>query len=458
MSQDKTVFDRFSARVEKSRVRLFFLNLTRRISEVLRFIVSTGKGRWITALVCGVVLSFVCYIMDNQPYNILEKSQLYYFLELPFRPKTQTFDTNVCFVNVSHDRQLVDVNPDDHDAGNTDIADRGKLLQFLRKIKEENVRYEGIILDIRFEKKLKSVYDDSLFSQIVRMRNIVVADHRPEDPGEPLVDPVLQPKLGMSDYKSVGNVSNFSRYSFLQGKKPSIALKMYDEHNGQPTSVKRLWRLPVYFSKGHLCVNSPMLFISGTVYSVENLPAPEDDNDMTVFDYMAEYPYYEDLGADFLNMDERDWKADLDGKYIVIADFENDVHDTYVGKVPGAYIIWMAYKHLQGRHHILSWLYIFLTIIGYMLVFYFQFFINGVANRSEYSGKEVSQSLLSAVRWIASFGFLFLLTFFFYKCFQTRYNITVPVLFVTGINFLLQMSNKHEKNTSDFDSCGAAAR
>lgn len=457
MSWLKRLFDWMTSRVENSKTHKFFSHLSAKLSDVFHWLTDTSQKRWTVAFVCALVLSAICYVLDNQPYNKLEDSRLFYYLERPFQPKTKAYDTNVCFINISHDRQLVYVNPDDHDAGNTDITDRRKLLQFLRKIEDDSVKYKFIMMDIRFDRDLQTEYDDSLFHQIARMPNIVIAHHYYGEEDDQIADTVLRPFVGMSDYQIKGNLTNFSRYTFLQNKRPSLALKMYDDCLGQPTSIEQWGDIPVYFSDHHLCANAPMLYITGNIYSIMNLPAPEEDNDMTLFDYMASYPYYEDLGADFLLLDGRDWNADMDGRYIVVADFENDIHDTYVGKVPGAYITWMAFKYLVGGHHILSWTYIFLSVIGYMLIIYFLFYIDGVANKPEYKDNKVAQSLLSAVRWLGSVGLLYLVTFLFYRFFQMRFNITFPIMFITiVINFIIQISNKHEKSiTTDGDPIAA---
>lgn len=436
-----------------------FSRLSSKVSCFITWLKAKTLRQWLLALVLSLSLCILCYVIDNQPYNKLEVSDLFYFLERPFQLKPHTCDTNVCFVNVSHDRQLVFINPDDHDAGNTDITDRKKLLQFLRKIEEDHVKYKFIMIDISFDKELQTEYDDSLFHQIAKMPNIVIAHHHYEEKDDQIADTVLRPKVGMSDYRIIGNVNNFSRYTFLQKKKSSIALKMYDDYIGQPTSIKQLGNLPVYFSDHHFCANSPMLYISGNIYSIMDLPAPEEENDMTLFDYAAAYSYYEDLGADFLLLDGRDWNADMNGKYIVIGDFENDIHDTYAGKVPGAYITWMAYKYLVGKHHVLSWVYILLSIIGYTLVIYFLFYINAVANKPEYKENKVAQRLLSAVRWIGSFGLLYLVTFLFYRFFQMRFNITIPILFISiVINFIIQVSNKYAKDNPTNDAPNAPTR
>ena len=278
------LFKRITSFVEKSIVRKWRSDFSTKLSGFLHSLVSTTFRQWIVAFVCSLAICISCYIIDNQPYSILEDSDLYYLLERPFQPKIQSCDTDVCFVNVSHDRQLAYINPDDHDAGNTDITDRRKLLQFLRKIEDDQVKYKYIMMDIRFDKNLKTEYDDSLFHQIAKMRDIVIAHHHSDSEDYDLADTILRPKLGMSDYRIIPTAGSFSRYTFLQDNKPSLALKMYDEYMKQPTSIKKSRRLPIFSSNRHLCANSPLLYITGKVYSIMNLPTMEEDNDMTLSD------------------------------------------------------------------------------------------------------------------------------------------------------------------------------
>ena len=84
----------------------------------------------------------------------MEKSLLYYLLEWPFNSDSTTDNEEACFINISHDRQLVSIDPRDSTAGNIDITDRAKLLAFLQMLERDNVPYKYILLDIRFEKGL----------------------------------------------------------------------------------------------------------------------------------------------------------------------------------------------------------------------------------------------------------------------------------------------------------------
>lgn len=390
------------------------------------------------SLCLAILLAVTCYIAENQPYNLLEKSLLYYLLEAPFHSQGKNLEDNVCFINVSHDRTMVNLDAQDSLSGCTDITDRSKLLSFLLKLEEEKVPYRYILMDIRFEKGLETAMDSLLFNQILGMRDIVIAHHMNDawDNYE-IADPRLIDKAGLSDYHMFGFVSNFSRYSFLQNKIPSIALKMYDDVMNQSTSIRQLWSFPVYFSNRHLCANSPMLFISGNVYDKTVAPKQKDGNLP-----LMPVNFYMDLGSDILNLEGRNFNADFGGKFIVIGDFEHDIHDTYSGRVPGAYINWAAFQHLRSGRHILSWSFVFFTLLGYFLIIYFLFYINNVSLKVSYVNDKKAQSLLLLMRWIGSVGLMYFVTFISYKWFSVRYNITVPLIFIAITNFIIQIVNK----------------
>ena len=140
------------------------------------------------------------------------------------------------------------------------------------------------------------------------------------------------------------------------------------------------------------------------------------------------------------------WNGDLDNKVIVIANFEDDVHDTYVGKVSGAYITWMAYQHLCADRHVLSWWFLLLNVLCYAAICYFLICLNRVANIKRYVDSEKAQRFISFLRWVGSVGLLYLLTLILYWGMQVRFNLTVPFLMITFVNFVLKIVNKHSKN------------
>lgn len=404
------------------------------------------KKTIIFSLIMATVLSVTCYVMENLSVDLLGKSWLYYLFEKPFKPKEFQSDQQVAFINVSHDRQLVNLVPGDSILGNIDITDRKALLTFLQRLEQEKVNYEYILLDLRFEKGLETEVDSLLFDQILHMRKIVIATHDSlSNGGYEIADPRLLSRAGRSDYKQFGIASDFSRYTFLQDGEPSLALKMYDEVHGRTsTSIRKVGKLPLYVAERRLCVNSPMIFISGNVYN-ENIAmmiAAEKGRFMLDPDSDC---FYQDLGADFLNIG-CDLKADLDNKYIVIADFERDTHDTYVGNISGAYITWMAFQYLMKRLHLLSWSFVILYFCIYLLIVLMLFYINKQLLNPNYANNLAVQTFCRWFRWLASIFLLYIVTFLAYDYFQVRYNVTIPILFIMFTNFVIKNANRYEKD------------
>lgn len=407
-------------------------------------LVSSKKKQYVFSLICAIILSIVCYFKENRAFSHSDNSFLFYVLEMPIRQWTQKSDLNVHFINVSQDRQLVYLDPYDSTMGNTDITDRHKLLQFLQKLDTGNVHYSGILMDLRFDKAHVTEWDTLLFNQIMRMRNVVVANHKGDAwDSYDIASEELLSKSGISDYPQVAYMTSFSKYTFLHKKGPSLPLKLYDDiYNQGKTSMKQCLGLPMYVSGGHLCINSPMLPIIGDVYDIFSAPSEESDVDGSV----QLYNFYENLGADWLAMEGRCWTADLDDSYIVIGDFENDVHATYVGSRPGAYITWLAYMYLYEGRHLISWLYIIVIFIFYALMIYWMFFLNNIARSPLYSHNEHAHFVLSQLRWLGTIGLLYLMTFVFYKIFSVRYVVGIPMMFIALVNIIIHKANKYEEN------------
>ena len=422
----------------------------------------------VTALVFALLTGVRMYIAENQQSNLREDALLFNVLERFNKAKEFELQDTAFFINVSRDLQLVYEDTNRPSEGYATITDRRKLFQFLQKVERDSIDYKYIMMDIRFEKKYETEYDDSLYAIIQRMPRIVIATHQKNDSGGDyeIADNRLLEKCGMSDYNQYGIVTNFSRYTFLQAGKPSMALKMYDDLNHQETSVKQWDNRPVYYTDGHLCINSPMMYLTGTVLNFEDytmlqfareqaqmqngLETGMEAESAKLDDEQGSYYFYMNLGGDFVDNEfKRDlkWDGDLKDKIIIIANFEDDVHDTYVGKVAGAYITWMAYQYLCNGNHVLDWGFVLLNFLCYAFVFWFLLFMNGVMQKSKYAGNEKAQRWLSWLRWLGSFGLLLGLTFALYRFMQFRFNMAVPLLSITILNFVIQIANKYQKSS-----------
>ena len=413
----------------------------------------------VTAVVFASVTCIWMYVVENQQSNLREDAWLFYFLDKFVKPGEIQLQDTAFFINVSYDLQLIPANPQKPSDGYVAITDRQKLLRFLQKIERDSINYKFILLDVRFEKGYETECDDSLYAQIHRMPRLLIASHQKNDSGEmyEIADSILLDKCGMSDYNQYSIVTNFSRYTFLQAGKPSLALKMYDELNHQETSVKQWRDWPVYFAGGYPCINSPMLYLSGTVLDFEGYmmrqAALEKERMQNGLETGMEAEaakldpeqgncyFYMNLGGDFVNNEvrkDKKWNGDLENKVVIVANFEDDVHDTYMGKVSGAYITWMAYQFLCNGNHVVSWGFLLLNFFCYAFMFWLTLMINILARNSKYADNKKVQLGLSWLRWLGSMGMLYVLTIVLYHFMHFRFNMVIPLLILSFLNFIIQ--------------------
>ena len=146
----------------------------------------------------SALITILCYLMNNCPYpywDSLDKfTWMEYFLSNIKPDSTDTSDA--LFINISHDKQIVDVNFVRHLGdpgykgedytfrsdtfglhGTIDITNRETLLKFLKKAEKADT-YKYICLDIRFENGIKTKTDSLLLNvQIPRMRDVAYSTH-----------------------------------------------------------------------------------------------------------------------------------------------------------------------------------------------------------------------------------------------------------------------------------------
>ena len=252
---------------------------------------------------------------------------------------------DVVFINVSNDKQLVDVS----DAfgipiGNAAITDRDKLVKLLDMI-DSSRTYQYVMMDVFFEEGFKTQSDSALFSLMDRMDRIVIAKHKDSN----LEEGVPYSKAAFADYNTSINENDFTKYRLYWKDGRSLPLKAYEDLTGNTIRRKGLW----FSDKGSLSrkVVFPKMYVR------------------------ADFPYradgqkaYLNLGADILDYsEEQEWSEFFSYKFIVIGSFtEDDIHTTYAGDLPGCLINYNVFLSLmKGQHKIPLTL-----IIIYFLIFF----------------------------------------------------------------------------------------
>lgn len=240
--------------------------------------------------------------------------------------------------------------------GETDIADRRKLIEFLSKLKEYG-NYRYILCDISFDNEHKTSSDSALYHIIATMPNIVV-------PGEAANLPIiLRNTSASSNYKVLHHGDPFMKYHYSNGHK-SIPIKMWNDLTGHDL-IRHWWGYSD--ENGRLCNNAAVLDFTD-IFGYANQTLSSKYGDL----YLEEKLIYH-LGADIL--DAGCPKEIFENKIVLIGDyFDRDMHDTAIGQVPGVMILYSAYRTLIDKKNQVPWycyLILFIIFFVYILLLFF---------------------------------------------------------------------------------------
>ncbi len=355
------------------------------------------------------------YIISNISFPIFDSSNS---LGLQAYFKDYSIDTdaeNFLFpINTGVDKQLVEVRDEfDEPIGHTAITDREKLLEFLQIASKADYRY--IFLDIRFEEGLTTPCDSLLFATISTMPKVAYSRHRAiEDDNR---NPAMLLKGAYADYRSTYS-EGFSRYEFLQSGNESVALKLYSEiDNG---FIQKRW-FGYQDKDGSLCYNTQFIpFPKSVLYKY-------DENGQ------IRYPY---LGAQVLGKhSEEELLRMMKDKIIVVGDFDEDLHGTYIGAVPGPLLSFYAYLMLKnGGHKVNILLQIFMLVI-YSVVTYI---ILSPGNK-----RQARNPVLVLVYSLLGWGcVLWVLKSLLYWLFGLSFLVVIPTFIFSAIATVKEIANQ----------------
>lgn len=326
-------------------------------------------------LIISVAVAFLLVIADywiqNRTYPLYDDIGLLTWVDKIIGSNKDFFnEDDVTYINLGKDKMLVPIVDEFGDTiGNDVITNREALLQFLDLASKTNYKY--IFLDVRFEKGFETPFDSALFERIKQMPNLVIATHRAST-DYAIADSSLLVKAANADYRTHLHVG-FSRYEFLQDGKRSVALQLLHDIDHQ--DIEEHW-YGYTCSDGSLCYN--MKYIPLPSYLFKSTPTKIQENTI------GEQIRYLYLGADilhprFFSEDEVEENL-LNGKIVVVGDFDNDIHDTYIGEIPGPLIPIVAYKYLKAGKHEMSWLYILFLFLLFVAISFVTLTIRNIAN------------------------------------------------------------------------------
>jgi hypothetical protein len=294
------------------------------------------------SLLLGLVLVLADYFIINCGYPLFDDLDTLGITEFYTHAASdicQFNDDDVVLINIGYDKSLASVVDDGDTIGQLDVTNRQALLHLLKIARHSGYKY--MFMDIRFPKQLKTPYDNELFSIMSDMHNFCISTHKDSE----IADSRLINVAAYSDY-GMTLTTGFSRYELLQNNGYSVALKMYNTLDGGDITRHGL----IYSDNGRLCYNNIFVPISEKL-----VKSFEPDN---LHQYMR-------LGSQLFAYDSDDEICNLlINKYVIVGDFDNDMHTTYSGDIPGAMLSFLAYLNIQNHKHLVNpWLWLLQCLV-----------------------------------------------------------------------------------------------
>lgn len=375
---------------------------------------------FLVSLILSGFLVWADYFVQNRSFPLFDDVPWISFVDYLFGDKMdnkKSFfnEDSVTYINFAKDKVLVPVTDKFGDTLGTDvITNRQTILRFLELADSSDYKY--IFLDVRFEKGYETPFDSALFARIKAMPRLVIATHRGNGDYE-IADLDLLAKAAYADYRG-SMFSGFTRYEFLQDGCRSVALQMLHDIDKQDIKKYKC----KYKSDGKCC------------YNLQYIPLPhylfkgKDENPKyPTFMEELRYPYAGSmiLNPEYMSRQEVIQNL-LNDKIIIAGDFDNDLHGTYVGEIPGPVLSLAAYQYLHAGLHKVCWLYMLFLFLLYFLIAYFILRSGGhIANFFE------NRPLLHFILLLFSLPFFFLII----KVILYRYFLISMVIFVPNIIF-----------------------
>ena len=309
------------------------------------------------SMISTFVLLLVCYLTDNIGYSLLSGPSVGQRIE-QFREfsglSKDIIPDDVVFINIAYDRELVSVY-DEYGLpkGNIDITNRDYLNRFLSEA--EGYRY--MLLDVLISKDFQSESDSLLVATIKSKKDISIALSENTE----LIDSTLLKIAGYTDYSTDILETNFVKYDFSKGSQATMPLKAYRELTGD-AGFKSYG--PFHFHNGRLSWKCLTLRFPTKLW-IDSRHADENS--------MFEEKIILNLGSDILDTG-LDIKKLIKDKIVIIGDLtEDDIHDTYLGKIAGPVINLNALEALFRNELEIPWslvVFLFLTYaaVSYMIV------------------------------------------------------------------------------------------
>jgi hypothetical protein len=347
-----------------------------------------------------------------------------------FRADPKPLWKNAVFIDVSKDLALADDDaygpPDSAMQGaQRVITDRVKLAGLFAILNRHQGAYRYIICDVLFDKAGPG--DDILKPQIEKLGNVIVSAII--DQGK-LVRPIYKSKWAVVNYTAI-NKSIFTKMPvYANDSLKSLPVMLYESM----TTGRFVKKGPLTLLNGTLSFNT---VIPELYYRNADLIRPEAGKNFNTF-------YLGELLAD------PDCFSVLKDKYIIIGNFEDDVHTTYLGRLPGSLILWDTYLTLYRQRLAIPLSWVLLLFVFYFLVSYWIILHPEKKFRAIHQKIRVpfmSKFIISYISYVGLLMLINLISFYFFGTFVSLFYIAT---YLSLIEVMIEQFPAWRKNLYEY--------
>jgi hypothetical protein len=359
----------------------------------------------------GIFLFIGVWLINNSSYtNATDEGTLKQInmLKKNLFNNKQNYEKDFVFINVSRDIKLIN---DPVEYGEMGITDRNKLADFFKILADNNNQHYYTLCDIFLEYSTDA--DSGLLKQIERCEKLLFPFHINADS---IQKPVLDVNTALSDY--VTYTGNFSKFKLVYKDSikttPLVLLEKLDKKEYPSSFLDFKSIFPRYY------ITYSQLLTT------------------------KEYPYY-NLG-ELLMLSPIDSFYDnfLKNKFIIIGNFDTDVHFSPVGKIPGSLILLNTYLTLKNEGSV-SWWWALFMIAGLSYISYILFF--GKIKAPDIRNLPWLDFIMKIFinKYFSFTGTCLLLVILSSFIFSVQLNISLLLLYLLTVHFFQDFYKRHYK-------------
>jgi hypothetical protein len=387
---------------------------------------------------CGIVILLITWVYLNSYYtlgvedSLFDHETLIKHTFLKIKPeKTKPF----VFISTGKDLSLVD---DTAGIGNLVVSDRYKLFKLMQALNQSKNKPEFVLLDLQFYYPFNYTVNDSI-QNIIKENHLVgfLADKSIDDSLQAeiqknhnsavsvlldnnKIDTPIYKKInyGIADYITYGGSINKFRIYYHDLHSISIAALMHEKMDGAVYSGGKYGTI----CNHRLCFNTiwPSYY-----YNPESIRSDSTFQQYHIGELLS------------LPNAAQTIQSICAGKVVVIGNFEDDVHSTSTGELPGTIILIDIYLSLLNGTQYVSWVWLGFLLLTFSVMSYTA--IYGKLPKINLKLSIFTNMLYSYFsKYFSYLGVLLLLSLISVLIFGVNISLFLPAFIFSSIDFIRQ--------------------